>query len=304
VAAQTALTGLDICFWFASEKDWSLDPKTIWNFNTPMVQGQFPAAALIFRTGLVAEGKPVIVEQRDLPGLWRRKTAVVAEPSSYDPNHSGGSDPVSAPVETMADPLAFLVGPVREVFGGDPAKTYIANLSKYIDRDQKVVKSVTGELETDYGKGLYLLNAPKAQGALGFLGANGPQRLADVTIACNNHYASILVVPLDGQPIKQSSKLLIQVGTISRNQGWRATPDELFINHQPTPCFRIVSVGRGPLLIENTEATVTIANPGLTHAQTLDVNGMPMAEAVEIQHGNGQCQVKLPPDCLYLVLSK
>jgi hypothetical protein len=37
------------------------------------------------------------------------------------------------------DPLAFLVGPVVETFGGNAAKTTVADLSKFIDRDKKVV---------------------------------------------------------------------------------------------------------------------------------------------------------------------
>lgn len=304
VAAQTALTGLNIAFWFADSQPWDLEPAHIWTFATPMAQGQFPAAALMFRTGLVAEGKPVVIEQRNMTDLWQRKTPMIAEASSHDPNHDGGNAPVNSPVETMVDPLAFMVGPVRQVFGGDPAKNYMADFSKYIDRDKKLVKSVTGELETDYGKGIYRINAPKAQGALGFLGGNGVQQLADVAIACNNNYASIVVVPLDDKPIKESSKVLIQVGTISRNKGWLATPDQLFIDKKPAPCYRIVSVGKGPMQIEKTDTTVTITNPGFSKAQALDANGMPMAEAVDMKQAGGQCSITLPPDTLYVVVSK
>ncbi len=304
LAAQTALTGLNISFWFAADRPWSLSPTQIWNYNTPMAQGQFPAAALIFRTQLVDEGKPVIVEQRNMTDLWQRKTPVIAEASSHDPNHEGGNAPLSPAEETMVDPLAFLVGPVREVFGGDTAKNFTVDFSQYIDRKQKLVKSITGQLETDYGKGIYRINAPRAQGALGFLGGNGPQQLADVTINCNNKYASIVIVPLDGQPIKTSTKLLIQVGTISRNKGWLATPDELFINKKPTPCYRINSVGKGPMQIEKTDATVSIANAALSKAAALDANGMPMAEPVTIEHTGDGSRVTLPADTLYVVVSR
>jgi repressor of nif and glnA expression len=94
------------------------------------------------------------------------------------------------------------------------------------------------------------------------------------------------------------------VGTISRNKGWKVTPDELFMDKKPTPCYRIVSVGKGPMQVEKTDATVTIANPALTSAQALDANGMPMAEMVEVKQTDGQYRVTLPPDTLYVVVSR
>ena len=59
-------------------------------------------------------------------------------------------------------------------FDGDPSKTRVADLSGLIDRDKKVVRSVTGEVALDYGTGLCTLDAPKAQGACGFLAKAGP----------------------------------------------------------------------------------------------------------------------------------
>jgi hypothetical protein len=54
------------------------------------------------------------------------------------------------------------VGPVRTVYGGDPTKNYVhPKLNTLIDRKKQTVRSVTGELMLDYGKGISLLNAPK-----------------------------------------------------------------------------------------------------------------------------------------------
>jgi hypothetical protein len=39
------------------------------------------------------------------------------------------------------------------------------NISEYISKQEKTVKSATGEIEFDWGKGLCLIDTPQAQGA-------------------------------------------------------------------------------------------------------------------------------------------
>ncbi len=106
------------------------------------------------------------------------------------------------------------------VYDSDPAKTEVVDLAKYIDRKNKTVRSITGQIETNYGKGVYRVNSPTAQAAAGFLKDAGPQHLADVDITCRNRYATIVIVPLDGNPIRESGKVLVQVGTVCRPTGW------------------------------------------------------------------------------------
>ena len=56
VAAQSSLTGLDLFFWFATNvQEWQ-PPGMKWTFSVPMTLGQFPAAALMFRSGLSPGG--------------------------------------------------------------------------------------------------------------------------------------------------------------------------------------------------------------------------------------------------------
>ncbi len=305
VAAQTALNGIDVSFWFADGvPEWDASPQGMWSFATPMALGQFPAAALIFRQGLVAEGRPAVVEQRSLKDLWERKAAIISEEGSWDPNRDKDNIPLTSSVKTTVDPLAFMVGPVMVNFGGDPAKTEVADMAKFIDRDKNTVRSITGELATDFGKGVYTINAPKAQGVLGFLGGAGIQKLADVSIDCRNRYASIVVVPLDGKDIKDSDSILLQAGTISRPTGWLSVADTIFPGKVKTDCFKIVSTGALPFQVENTDAVVTVANKKLNAATALDINGMPSGEATPLAvDGSGKVTVTLPKDKLYIVLS-
>jgi hypothetical protein len=264
--------------------------------------GQFPATAWLYRQGLVKLGEPAVVEQRSLQNLWDRKTPMISEEPGWDPNRDQGNLPPSAAIKTVVDPLAYLVGPVRVVYGGDPAKSTMADLSKYIDHDRKIVRSITGEVETDYGRGIYRVNAPQAQAVAGFLGDAGRQSLGDVDLACRNRYASIVVVAMDGKPIRESGKVLIQAGTLSRPTGWTAVPTRARIDGKQGDCFRILSAGKAPLQVENLDATITVANPRLTKAVLLDANGMATQAPVEVKQAGGKATVVLPANTLYLML--
>jgi hypothetical protein len=85
-------------------------------------------------------------------------------------------------------------------YGGDPAQSKVTDLSKFIDADKKTVTSTTGEVKLDYGAGVCTVNAPKAQGATGFLRPMGTIKMRDLTVQSGNDYATVLAVPLDNQP--------------------------------------------------------------------------------------------------------
>ena len=306
MAAQSCLTGFNIGFWFcAGEEEWCGNTVTKWSDMTPMQIGQFPAAALIFREGLVKEGAPAVYEERTLQDMWNRTTPLLSDETGFDdPNHSAGKNvsPASS-VKSPVDQLAFLVGPVQVKFDGNPAKSKVLDMTKYIDRTKQIVRADTGQIVTDYGAGLYRVDAPMAQAVAGFLRAAGEQRLSDVTITCKNPYAVITVVPLDKQPIKKSAKVLVQIGTISRPTGWASKPVTLFMNKQPFDCLKLVSTGAMPWQVENADVTLTIDNGKLTKGLALDINGMATATPVTITAAGGKITVVVPPNTMYLVLT-
>ena len=100
--------------------------------------GQFPAAALIYRQGLLKAGDPAVVEQRSLQNLGDHKTPLISEEPGWDPNRDTDHMPRRSTIKTVLDPVAYLVGPVRVVYGGDPAKSTAVDLAKHIDRDGKI----------------------------------------------------------------------------------------------------------------------------------------------------------------------
>ncbi|MGD0090417.1 MAG: hypothetical protein ABSE73_10905 [Planctomycetota bacterium] len=305
VAAQMSLSGMNGAFWSVSGLGgWADSTNYKWSWNTPMLLGQFPAAALIYRQGLVEEGQPAVVEHRALQNIWDRKVPVVPEESGWDPNRDTANMVLTEKVRTAADPLAYLVGPVRVVYDSDPNKTEVADLARYIDRDKKIARSITGQIETDWGKGIYRVDAPQVQAAAGFLRDAGPQKLSDVEIACANAYAAIVVVSLDGKPIKESSRVLVQVGTTCRPSGWKVMPTGVKYEGKQVPAYRILATGEGklPFQVENAAGTVTVANKALTKAVLLDVNGMPTDSAVQAIAADGKLAVTLPANAMYLVL--
>ena len=306
VAAYQALTGVDAYYWFATgEEDWRqpgsangyLPSEGKWVCATPMLMGQWPAAALLYRLGYVKKGAPVVHEERTLDDLWQRRMPIIAEDAGYDPNRDKDMLSKQSNVKNGVNPLAYLVGPVTVKYGGDPAKSTVIDLAKYIDEAKKTIRSVTGELEMDYGRGLCTLNAPKAQGATGFLKKAGAVKLADVTIASGNDYATVLVVAMDEKPLKTSGRILVQVGTTERPTGWKTRAAKVGGKDGE----EVVDFGKAPWLIVEGDVTVTVRNALVKSATVLDANGMP-GKKLPLEGAAGSKTFKFPPDALYVVL--
>jgi hypothetical protein len=311
-AAYQSMTGVDVLFWFSTGEvewsnqdraEWDASSRAKWAIATPMMLGQFPAAALLFRRGYVAQGPPVVVEHRSLEQIWGRVPPIIAEDPGYDPNRDLGDSARRSNLARGLDPLAFLVGPVQVVYGSDPSKTKAEELSRYIDRKNKVVNSDTGQLSWDYARGICVLRAPAAQGATGFLNRAGIIALGDVTIRSQNDYASVLVVALDGQPLIRSDRVLIQVGTRARPSGW-SDHEATFTAEGGKETIhgrQIDSTGTMPWAIAAAKVRVQLRNPKLASAVPLDVNGNARG-TIPVHRVGEMIDFELPKDALYVVL--
>jgi hypothetical protein len=318
VAVYQSLTGIDAFIWFsAAATEYHLDPflnfQNVrgqhplfkWSASIPTLMGGFPAAALMYRKGYIQQGAPVVHEERALADFWRRDPPIIAEDAAFDPNRDRGhpAGPGAGAPGTGVDPLAFLVGPVEVKYDGDPAKTRVADLSRFIDHSKKVVKSITGEITLDHGTGLCTVDTPRAQGACGFLARAGVIRLGDVAIRAQNGYAAVAVVSMDGEPLASSRKILVQVGTSARPTGWMTRAAEFPGEDGKTPVqgFEIISTGAPPWRVVNTEVGLVMRNSKLTRATLLDPAGYPVEEAQTNRAGD-DFSVKLPLNTMYLIL--
>lgn len=310
VAAYQSLNGVDAYFWFATgEEDWRqpssangyLPSVGKWVCATPMLLGQWPAAAVLYRLGYVQQADPAVVENRSLTDLWRRRTPIIAEDPGFDPNRDTGNPAPKSDLEGGVDPLAFLAGPVVAEYDADPAQSQVADLAACLDSAGKKVGSLTRQLLWDYGTGVCALDAPQAQGATGFLGKVGSIRLSALQLDCRNDYATVLAVSLDGQPLATAKRILVQVGTTERPTGWATRPVTLQAGDQAREGEEIVSFGKAPWRIQNADLTVAIRNAGLTVAEVLDVNGMPVTELALEANGDLR-QFQFPPNAMYVMV--
>jgi hypothetical protein len=304
VSAYSSLNGVDGYYWFALG-DVGYD-KTLnkWQAANPAIMGGWPAAALMFRKGYIKKGEPALHEERKLEDLWELKKPLLSEEAGFDPNRDVGNLTPAANADSALSTLTYLVGPVEAVYGGDPSKTKVADLSKFIDGGKKTVRSITGELNWNYGTGVCTLDAPAAQGASGFLSKAGEMTLSTVKIAAKSDYATVLLVSLDGQPLATSARILLQITTRCRPYNWKEEDGVRYSKDKNSfTGKKIVDTGTPPWNVWNTDLTVTVKNPKLKKATLLDLNGYALPDAkVDAKAAGGALTVTPPPDGMYLVL--
>jgi hypothetical protein len=314
VSAYMSLTGIDGFFWFNPSSPvydpnpyytWATlnggqHPLFRWSVSIPGQMGMFPANALAFRQGYIAEGNTVVHEARSLNSLWKRKIPVISENGGFDPNRDF-TNPLTE--ETLLSPLTYLTGKVEEKYGASSDSVYIdPSLEELIDFNSKIIKSSTNQLRWDYDKGICTMDAPKSQGICGFVGQVGEFNLGDVKISTNNDYAAINVVSMDGQDLNMSGKILIQIGTVYRPTGWYETPAQYDNKGEITDGFLIQNTGTMPWKAANTKVTVTIKNKKIDHAYLLDAAGYSRG-MISLSINGNETFLSLPDDAMYIILT-
>ena len=319
-ACYGSLQGMSGWCFFAAEGDWIKKYVRRWPIQVPAIMGQYPATAIIYRNEYVKESPVVINDALALKDLYALKgaTFVPQFTGSVDFNAkapeapSGTSaavaenDPVKAEL-AKADGLAYYVGRVVRTIGENPGASYFhPELNKDIDRKGRIVHSVTGEMMLDYGKGICAVNTPCAQGATGFVQAGGTIALADVMISLQNEYGTVLVVSLDGKPLKESARILVQVMTEEQQYGYKTEPAKhSFAKGQAEiDCLKVVTTGDAPICVRKFAGSVSLkrADAGKLKVTALDPNGHTIKE---LPAGSGDSlKIELLPDCLYYAIQK
>lgn len=311
VSAISSLTGIDGFYWFSMGTPQMRQPSSAngylpslgkWVINTPELMGNFPAAALMFRKGYIAQGAPVVEEKRALQELWDRTMPIIAESASFDPNRDSQYIPPNSNIPGGVDPLAFLVGPVEVTYDADSSQSKVADLSKSIFENEKVVCSITQQIQWDHKNGVVTLNAKKAQGVTGFLAKRGRFELDDVTIESCNAYATVLLVSMDDAPLATSRQILVQTGTIARPTDWQQKAASWQDAAGKTVNgFEIVNYGKAPWRIVDSDLTVTLTNPQIKEAVVLDLHGV-SKQVLPLTRQGASVRFQLPADAKYLIL--
>lgn len=287
-AAYGALQGTDAIVHFALDgaEWWSVNaggwmqPQTL---MTPALAGQFPAAALIYRNGLLAAGRSLATIELNTQDLLDLKGTPLPQDESFDD--------ADAAAGRRIDPLIHYAGRVDVSFTEAAGRVSVADLKPFIDRDVQRVRSATGQLDLDYGRGVLTLNAPSAQGASGNLRAAGAIDLQDVTIQSGLDNVHIVLVPLDAEPIARSRRLLLQVMSEEKPTGF-ATEEE------PGGVRKITTLGRDPWQVKTLEGRVRFKAAGELQFQPLDANGYPAGSASK------GTDLHLAPETLYYLVTR
>jgi len=219
--------------------------------------------------------------------LFALKGSGIIEGQNVDFRMGEAPKAVDAGQSNAFDPLSYYVGRVERAIDDKNAKPVAQDLSKLIDRNAKVVTSVTGQLRWDYGTGVVRVDSPRSQAVTGFLAKAGSVKLGDVTITAKNEYGTVHVISLDGQPLASSKKILVQSFTEEKMNGFQAQNG------------KIIDVGHSPINVRDIDATVTFANAAGLSATVLDEQGYKRAD-LTLTNGT----LVLPKNALYVVVTR
>ncbi|MBN2023135.1 MAG: hypothetical protein JW809_10115 [Pirellulales bacterium] len=305
-AAYGSLQGLDGIMHFAIDgAGWS---ETVGKFslNDPVALGSYPAAALAYRRAYIQEAPAVVVENLRLEDLYAGKGSKAYVGAAMDAlrvvqvpeGDAKPGDQRRGPIAGV-DPLTFYVGRVARRFGQKPEESMQQDVRRLADREAKTITSVTGQLAWDYGAGCATANAPKFQGAAGFLGKRGPVQLADVCIEMANEYGAVMVVALDDRPLVQSKRLLIQCTTIDELYGWTTSDAG---GKRGT----IQSLGSAPWNVEDIKTVVRLkwAGPPPARVVACDENGYATDRPVDARTTSGGLAVTIDPSTACTVIER
>lgn len=297
VGTYGTMMGMDGWTFFSLDTPQWTSQMNVWEVNCPSVLGQFPAAALIFRKGYVQEAPPAVTENISLQHLYEFGRASLFELGGRDAlwdARIGDLEGAADQAAMAVDRRAFFVGRVNRRITDEGYSIDMVDLDNYIDEERSTVRSLTDELLWDYSKGLVTVDTPHVQGACGFLAEAGPIELTDLVIEAENDYGAVLVVSLDGKPIAESDRLLVQSGTQDRPHGFRTEPVD---GKQ-----RITSLGGYPMNVRKVRAGVTFKGRTAGKATVLDGNGYPTDRPATADAAGGDLTVTLPEDSLYTLV--
>lgn len=296
LASFGALQGSDALVHFALDgADWSVKPQfwmQPWTLMAPSQAAQFPAAALIYRRGLVKTGDVLARIDLNTNDLLNLKGTPLPQDASFDELRLKDV-PQGTEVKPgqRIDPLIHYAGRTEVSFSSAPGRTTLKDLKPFIDHAAGIVRSSTRELSLDYSKGLLTLDAPQAQGASGNLKAGNEITLTDFSLQCDLDNAHVILVSLDGAPVANSRRMLLQVMSEERASGF-TTEDA------GNGLRKITNIGRDPWQVKKLQGTVKFKSASGLQILPLDFHGYPKGELMR------GAELQLAPETIYYLVTR
>lgn len=299
-AAYGALQDSDCIVHFAFDgADWTVKPRfwmQQWTLATPAMLGQFPAAALLYRKGLIKEGDIVADISLNREDLLHLKGTPLPQDAAFEELRLADV-PTGVDIKPgqRLDPLLHFAGRTRVRFVNGPGGFLGCDSASLIDHKAQTVTSTTKELKLDYRRGLLTINAPQAAGISGNLKAAGATKLGAIEITSDLDLGHILAVALDDQPLSTSKKILVQVMSEERATGFRTEPAD-------KGTYKIADIGRDPWQIRSLSGTVTFhrSDAATLRVTPLGVNGRPQGKGAALKAN----AISLLPGEIYYMVEK
>jgi hypothetical protein len=297
-ACYGALQDSNAFFLFALDTDhWSVKPGYFmqpWTLMSPASMGQFPAAALIYRQGLVSPGDVLVNLNLKISDLENLQGTPMPQDASFDELRlKDVPSGTTLKATSVIDPLVHYAGRTSVSFSETGGSPKLVGLAPYIDHAAQTVTTTNRQLKLDYGKGVLAIDTPRAQGVSGDLKAAGSVETADLSIRSDLELGHIIAVALDEKPLSTSSRILLQVMSEERPTGYRT---EAAGNGKR----RITDIGRDPWLFKELTGTVSLKRPDAAEMKVaaLDFNGYPLKPA------GTAAGIKLGPETVYYLISR
>ena len=179
-------------------------PSNWHSYNDPALLATLPAAALLYRQAHVKEATSNYTLQID-------------QKQFFDQNKSpANSVAIRTATElgklTIAIPQTSYLPWLKQATAPAAAKIITNPDQPLLPLDATEATSDTGELNRNWTKGIYTINTPYTQAAMGRIGQH-KLTLSDVQIDIANKSATVAVQSLDGKPIRLSKKIYVTVAT-------------------------------------------------------------------------------------------
>jgi len=283
---------------FALDGDhWSVKPGYFmqpWTLMSPAAMAQYPAAAVVYRQGLVSPGDVLVSLDLKIADLENLRGTPMPQDASFDELRA--KDIPAGTVlkaNSVIDPLVHYAGRTNVTFSETGSAPKLVNLAPYVDRTARTVTSTTHELKLDYGNGVLTINAPAAQGESGNLKSAGAVQTTDLSIQSDMELGHIIAVSLDGKPLAKSGRILLQVMSEERPTGFR-TADA------GNGTRRVTDIGRDPWRVKELSGVVSLkrADASGLKVTELDFNGYPVKEV-----GSAK-EIKLSGDVVYYLIGR
>lgn len=213
MASAARLQGWDAVMQYAYAKE-KLNDESVpsnWQFfNDPALVATLPAAALMYRQGHVKEAITIYALTPGREQMFYQSNSPENSVAARTASERGKL----VVVMPKTPELPWLInGPIP--FGA----TVIKDLKRPLiaAREGEAI-SDTGEIRRNWVQGIYTINTPRTQAAMGRIGKESIN-LNDVKVNIKTQNASVAVQSLDDLPINQSSSLMISLGANSMPTG-------------------------------------------------------------------------------------